>query len=543
MQTMDTTGGMEPSEGREANPDAVTAAGDMHAGLAGHAARHGETGIPPDTNVDKPAGLEPGSDNVDVGDGWLDGWDPFNVDSFTRRTSGSANVDKKSPWKAGLRLGPMPYHPPQPRPRIPLPESEPEPQGTLADGLTAVSVDRASRDFWAAAAKSDEAVRAGMSTLGKALAALRSAPRRNYAARTLTEYERAMKRMHGRSPDDMAPGVSKRSAYLYRAALIHDALNRRLPKAVDDGRRAAAGMDAGALLAAAADATEALAVLERYPPDREHATIRSPDLAGTSFYDSARAGLPRETLAPAKPGMSKRSVLSRFPDGWRRLVWRAAVGHRRILLRHVAAIAALTVAGLRPQEIHDGIFVDATRDGEIRLTVLKPAKGHGGRYGLGPRTHVVEPSAHGGPASWLHAYARRQGGSVTVTMRRRHLARLVGALSRRAMPDVEPPACPYDYRHQASADAKRLAREAFPDDAAARQVFVAERMGHSSARSQRAYGTAAQSRGGLRDGVADKVEIMDPTRRVKVARAATPMPSAVPRTRKTAAMESEGPEV
>lgn len=527
MRTMDATGGVEPPDGKEARPDAGTAAGDWPADSDGHAARRDDAGIPSDLNVDNPAGTADGSANVDVGDGWLDGWDPFNVDSVSRRTSGSANVDKKSPWKAGLRLGPMPYHPPQPRPRIPLPEDEPEPQGTLADGLEAVSVDRASRDFWAAAARSDEAVRVGMSTLGKALAALRSAPRRSYAARTLKEYERAMRRMAGRSPDDMAPGCSKRAAYLYRAALVHDALNGRLPKAVDDGRRAAAGMDAGALLAAAGEAAEALAVLERYPPDREHATIRSPDLSGTSFYESARAGLPKEALAPAKPGMSRRSVLARFPDGWRRLIWKVAVGHRRIPHRHVAAVAVLTLVGMRPQEIEHGVFVDSTDPLSVRLTVLKPAKSHGGRFGLGPRTHVLEPGRTADPGGWLHAYAVRHGGSTVVTMKRRHLARLVGALSRRAMPDVDLVACPYDYRHQLSADAKRAAREIFPADPEAREAFVAARMGHGSARSQRAYGTAAQSGGG-RVG-ADTVEIIDPARKVRPASPSTPMPSKAPR--------------
>lgn len=540
MRTMYATGGIEPPDGKEVHPYAGAAAGDTPADSDGHADRRGDTGIPPDLNVDNPAGWADGSANVDVGDGWLDGWDPFNVDNVSRRTAAPANVDKGPGRSTGRRLGPMPYHPRQPRPRVPLPEVEPEPQGTLADGLEPVSVDRASRDFWAAAARSDEAVRVGMSTLGKALAALRSAPRRTYAARTMKEYERAMSRMAGRFPDEMAPACSKRSAYLYRAALVHDALNRRLPKAVDDGRRAAAGMDAGALLAAAGAATEALAVLERYPPDRGHATIRSPDLSGTSFYESARAGLPKEALAPAKPGMSRRSVLARFPDGWRRLIWKVAAGHRRIPLRHVAAVAVLTVAGLRPQEIHDGIFIDATNAFEVRLTVLKPAKGHGGRYGLGPRTHVLEPNAHDDPASWLRTYAKRHGGSTVVTMKRRHLARLVGALSRQAMPSVDPVACPYDYRHQASADVKQAARRAFPDDAAARQVYVAERMGHSAARSQRAYGTAAQSRGGLR---ADKVEIMDLTRRVKVAKTATPMPSAAPKAPQTPGMDSEGLQV
>ena len=335
--------------------------------------------------------------------------------------------------------------------------------------------------------------------------------------------------------------VSKRSAYLYRAALVHDALNRRLPKAVDDGRKAAAGMDAEALLAAAEEAAEALAALERYPPDMEHATIRSPDLAGTSFYESARAGLPREALAPAKPGMSRRSVLGRFPEGWRRLIWKVAAGHRRIPLRHVAAIAVLTVAGLRPQEIHDGVFIDATDPLAVRLTVLKPAKSHSGRFGLGPRTHVIRAGRIADPAGWLHGYARRHGGSTVVTMRRRHLTRLVVALSRRAMPDVDPVACPYDYRHQFSADAKRAAREAFPGDSVAREAYVAERMGHSSAKSQRAYGTAAQSRGGAVK--ADEVELHDPARKVRAARASTPMPSAAPRIPQTPGMDTEGPEV
>jgi hypothetical protein len=539
---MDATGGMEPREGREPPPDAATAAGDIHAGLAGHAVRHGDAGIPPDTNVDKPAGAEPGSANIDVEGGWLDAWDPFNVDNSGKRTPGSANVDKRPARRAGWRQAAMPYHPPQPRPKIPLPEAEPEPQGTLADGLEAVSVDRAARDFWAAAARSDEAVRAGMATLGRALAALRSAPRRSYAARTLTEYDRAMRRMQGRSPDDMAPECSKRSAYLYRAALVHDALNRRLPKAVDDGRKAAAGMDTVTLLAAAAEAAEALAVLERYPPDREHATIRSPYLSGSSFYESARAGLPKEALAPAKPGMSRRSVLARFPDGWRRLIWKVAAGHRRIPLRHVAAVAVLTLVGMRPQEIEHGVFVDSTDPLSVRLTVLKPAKSHGGRFGLGPRTHVLEPGRTADPGGWLHAYAKRHGGSTVVTMKRRHLARLVGALSRRAMPEVDPVACPYDYRHQFSADAKRIAREVFPTDPEARQAFVAESMGHGSAKSQRAYGTAAQSRGGAVK--ANDVEILDPARAVRPARASTPMPSKSPKTPPvTSVPQGEGLEV
>jgi hypothetical protein len=540
MRTMDAMGGMEPREGRESPPGAATAAGDMPAGLAGHAARHGDAGIPPDTNVDNSAGTADGSANVDVGGGWLDGWDPFNVDNVFRRTAAPANVDKGPVRRAGLRLGPMPYHPPQPRPRIPLPEAEPEPQGTLADGLEAVFVDREAKGFWSEAARFDASVRADMATLGKALAALRATQMRSYATRTLKEYERALRRMGGRSPEDMAPGVSKRSAYVYRAALLHDVLARRLPEAVTAGRRAASESDVGKLAEAAVAARGCLAVLDRYPPDREHRTIHAPERAGDSFYETARAGLPEESLAPAKPGMGRRSVLGRFPPDWRSLIWKAVVRHRRIPLRHVAAVAVLTLVGLRPQEIENGVFVDATRDGEVALTVLKPAKSHGGRYGLGARTHVRLTGGRDDPAAWLHRFVRSHGGSATVTMRRRHLARLVGALSRRAMPEVDPPACPYDYRHQYSADAKRRAREAFPDDPEARQAFVAERMGHGSAKSQRAYGTSLQSKGGVR---ADEVEILDPAKKVRPARASTPMPSSAPAAPKQPVAVAEGLEV
>lgn len=355
--------------------------------------------------------------------------------------------------------------------------------------------------------------------------------------RTLKLYERkaAFMRDSGLLPDDLATRYSKSYAYVFRAALVYDLLSRQLPAALTEGRRAIRDMDPDRLEDAAEQIRWIDAVLSRFPPDpdgeRLKAARRGDDRA-RSFYAVAREGavldgLDLDELSAAVPGFSRRHMLPRLPDDWRRRMWDAVKGSA-LADRNKAAFAVLGAVGVRPQEIEDGILVTAKGQHAVSLTVLHPAKSHGGRYGLGQRTHTPLPETLRTVGSdgvrWLADAAVRNGGTLVVKVDRDRLLKLCHRMSRRAMPGLKAPVVTYDWRHQYSADLKDKAAEQFPDDAEAQQRYVAERMGQSSSSSQRSYGTSQQARGGVGP---DIVTFADPTRSVRVK----PRPAPPSRTR------------
>lgn len=384
--------------------------------------------------------------------------------------------------------------------------------GTLGDLAERRRMTPEAKAFWAA--NRDKAA------FGKVIEArklLERTPKRVLGDATLAEYRRAIKRLDGRLPADMAPSSSRKAAYVYRAAFVHDLLHRRMPEAVDAGTEAIMGMDVAGVTEAAAEIAEVERLLAFYPPDPDQQACRQ---GKKSFYDQVREESPEGVLAPADPGMSRRNRLGRFPkvDGgdWRTLIWDKAL-EGRMRLRTLAALASLIVLGVRPKELAGGILVDASREAKVSCTVMKPAKSHFGRYGLDTREHeygLDGEDAWTAIAVWLHAYAAASGGSVAVMIGERHLRRIVRVLSKRAMPRVDP-AVPYDFRHQYAADVKKAATER---KAPKREEYVAKRMGHCSGKSQRAYGTAIRSGGGTTLWSNEEVRLSDPSRAVGIER-------------------------
>lgn len=378
------------------------------------------------------------------------------------------------------------------------------------------------RSFWEAVG-----LRAEMQSIKAAHDVLQTTPAKILSEGTLAEYRRALKRLDGRLPAEMAPTSSKRTAYVYRAAVVHDLLTRRLPDAVTAGKRAVADMDVDALRDAATEAQTVLALLDEYPACPDGGGERAEP--NESFYEVARKPMPKAVLRPRK-GPSRKLRLNRFPKGdWRVLMWEAAM-ESRLSPSSIAALAVLTLVGFRPKELEGGILVRAGEK-SVTMTLERPAKSHSGRYGLGPRTHrrfFVGSDKLAVVARWLNGFAEAAGGETVVRIGHRHLRRIIRDLSRRVFPDI-PHATPYDYRHQYSAEVKRailekLGSEGFEEQKA---VFVAEHMGHGSTVSQRSYGTAGQSgKGAIRKdkkkeanpfGV-DEVKLHDPRRRVRVKR-------------------------
>lgn len=353
---------------------------------------------------------------------------------------------------------------------------------------------------------------------------------------TARKYAMWTRRMEaeGVDPDELALRYAKKTAYVIRAAYIDDVLSRRLPDALKAGRDAVRGMDPDALLEAAASVKEALGRLEMYPPDRNGDRIRRKAIdpeSVESFYQAARRrarelGGPDLELAVANPNMSRRTILSRLPDGWRDRFWETA-READMPDHHKAPFAILRLLGCRPQEIEDGIMLEVSGK-KLSITVLYPAKSHHEKYGLGTRTHTMR--IIGSQANWLADYTLGHGGRIKISVPRWQLLRDARRISMDTFPGIRPPIVPYDFRHQYSADIKAMASHIFKDSPALREEWVAERMGHSSGKSQRSYGTASQ--GGLGDVEVDNVTLRDPSRKVKLsgerplavfkARAATP---------------------
>lgn len=403
--------------------------------------------------------------------------------------------------------------------------------GTLGDLVERRRMTSEAKAFWAA-----NRDRTAFSKVVEARKLLDGTPRRVLGEETLTEYRRAMKRLDGRLPADMAPSSSRKAAYVYRAAFVHDLLHRRLPEAVDAGSKAIVDMDVAGVAEAAAEIAEVERLLALYPPDPEQKACRQ---GRKSFYDEVRKESADSVLAPADPGMTRRNRIGRFPKveggDWRTLIWDKAL-EGRMRLRTLAALASLIVLGVRPKELAEGIAVDASREAKVACTVLKPAKSHFGRYGLDTREHEYGLDGEDpwtAIARWLHAYAAASGGGVTVRIGERHLRRIVRVLSLRAMPRVDP-AVPYDFRHQYAADVKKAATEL---KAAKREEYVAKRMGHCSGKSQRAYGTASRSGGGRTLWANEEVTLSDPSRAVGIKR--TPAGRLPPSATRKAAKQAE----
>lgn len=396
-----------------------------------------------------------------------------------------------------------------------------EPEGGPDDNVVKWSEPEVTPTSWWMALRKDEPdIKDALDIMLKGRDCLEMNPPSLVSPATSRKYSMWSRRMEaeGASPDEMAPRYALKTAYVIRAAYIDEVLSKRLPEAMEAGRRAIMDMDPDGLVSAAQAVEEALGRLGRFPPDRtgkggnsRHSTTAS--MVG--FYEAARKRAveihgPGLELATANPRLSRRTILHRLPKGWRDRIWSAALASG-FADHNKAPFAIMRLVGCRPQEIEDGIMLEVSGK-KLSITVLYPAKSHHEKYGLGTRTHTMR--IIGSQAKWLADYTTSHGGRIKVSVPRNRLLEISHELSKREFPAIRPPVVPYDFRHQYSADMKAMASRIFPDSPSEKVEFVARRMGHSATKSQWSYGTARQS-GGAAETEADTVTFKDPSRKVR----------------------------
>ena len=281
---------------------------------------------------------------------------------------------------------------------------------------------------------------------------------------TREQYKKTTERMARASKlPEQAAGTTS-AFYAHRAALVHEA-RADLREALTTRDRASREKNEGARGEAERRISNALAVLDRYPPGRDKADNFKRSSLYTGAHQSEHSNGKREALA------------GRAPD-WGDRVWEQV----RERDKNAVAVAALT--GARPAEIVKGVQVDRIAGGGLRFTI-RGAK-IDDATGRGQKSRTIEVS---------RADASRSAEG-------RHL--LAGPASREVRLDGTPSAfahriaragelaqvkrvSPYDYRH-AFADRAR--------SAGAERGELAAALGHRSETSQAAYGGRAGTGGG-----------------------------------------------
>lgn len=172
--------------------------------------------------------------------------------------------------------------------------------------------------------------------------------------------------------------------------------------------------------------------------------------------------------------LSKRATLGRVPKDWRERFWsEVPAGHK-----YRPALAAMMLAGVRPQELVNGITAVPHPDNPdlalIKVIGAKVTETHG----QPSRTVTVHRSSE--PAQALLAVGEfRVPSAHAITV-------WVARVSAKLWPRVKSRPSPYSFRHAASADAKA---------AGVSRAGVAKFLGQASERTQQNYGKAGQSSG------------------------------------------------
>lgn len=277
--------------------------------------------------------------------------------------------------------------------------------------------------------------------------------------RSIVQYRAAWNRMQTRAlwPEEIG-AKSRRSFNLYRAAIVHcvseelrETYLRLCLKSLDQIQRARVLMD---------KIENWLAILRRYPPGFRD---------GKSLWRRPERGHVRK---------SKRPGLSQLPRDWRQK--KAEYCSAKSI--YADPIIVLILTGARPRELEMGVTVHVTTTGiriDIRGAKLTATSGQ-------PLRKLSFKNDN-----WMvqrlrtKAIAAGSAGVQISIKSARALCTFVRHLSRHLFPTSKYIVSPYSFRH------------AFASDRKAEGVSVeelAEMLGHTSARSQRAYGVALQGK-------------------------------------------------
>jgi hypothetical protein len=385
--------------------------------------------------------------------------------------------------------------------------------------------------------------------------------RRPVRLSTLAQYVRAVERMSAsaRLPHQIG-GQARRSYELYRAALLRVAALGLCAEAArwrshQDGSSGVADLDnPNRLLPLLVHLAAAIRLCRALP----WSAVRGGEIApcGDALSDPLpsrdAAARPRQRRA----SRSKRGGLGRLPADWREQMlaaWPPGSHWAALPLR------ALALLGVRPVELTgEGIILHCTAD-HLLVATVRCAKTRAGSPAR-TRSITLDPArSHGSAWELVEALIAQPGGEGRLVIRidcPRRLSDAVRALGRRLFGRTPYQVAPYSLRHQFAADAKAVAAWTTADGSGAAsgreghgrkgqqvgglpplarssdecdgtaatesqrhpqlsgpRTAVAILLGHQSLRSQSAYGTRAQARGGLVHLVSSAPErLVTPTR-------------------------------
>jgi integrase len=158
--------------------------------------------------------------------------------------------------------------------------------------------------------------------------------------------------------------------------------------------------------------------------------------------------------------------------------------------RALPAGLVLLLSGCRPKEIETGVTVEILPDGRLAIAIrgAKFTKKTGHEW----RVLTVSP-ARSALAKRLRDLARTAGGTLLIKRRRRRLGKDIQAAAEAAgFKGISP----YSFRHLVASRLKFVILHSKTISPEAGKMTIAKMLGHISTRTQSAYGTSRQGRGG-----------------------------------------------
>lgn len=243
----------------------------------------------------------------------------------------------------------------------------------------------------------------------------------------------------------------------------------------------------------------------------------------------------KATARPKATSRNQRQKLGRLPKDWIPRIFERMSKGKGGVGKYKDACALSIVAGMRPDEVAQGITFRLMPDGSLaflvhgaKVTTAGKSKAKGknvqasdaAERGQPDRAFVISavPSDKQAAFNHLKAVATAAGGSAKLgaKLTARGYSSAFVAASRREFARMDSPPSVYALRHRFSADMKAAGVD---------PQGIAKAMGHAAESSQGHYGTKAQGKGGL------QIEQITATREVRSA-PPSPRPPSFSRPRK-----------
>jgi integrase len=219
----------------------------------------------------------------------------------------------------------------------------------------------------------------------------------------------------------------------------------------------------------------------------------------------------KPTDFPPKPSpRTKRDGLSSLPRDWRQRLWHRVP--KRAVYRD--AIAVLSVAGVRPIEVTNGVAVRLAEDGRTLIFRINGAKVTETK---GQPIRVIRSACTRPEADHLRALCAKANGTVTIrpACSPERLCDSVSHYGAKTFPRHTYKVSPYSFRHQLAADLKTEEAD---------REWIAAVLGHASTRTASGYGWKGRGRGHVQPSAGSGVVGVTVSRHIVLAN--RPLPKA-----------------